>query len=329
MKKRVLITGATGFVGYHLIEAALKQDLEVYANVRQSSSTDHLRDLDIRYVDLDFSTVETLKQHIEEYKYDYIIHAAATTKAKNLQQYIKINADYARNLAKATVAATHKIEKFVFVSSLAAVGPLEMQNEIITDNAEPKPVTFYGISKAKAEDYLSQIDGLPLIIIRPTAVYGPREKDLFILFKSIRSGLELYIGKQEQKLSFIYVTDLAKLIIKTLGSEIKQKAYNISDGKVYDRFSLARYSKMALKTKTLTVQIPVGIIKGVAWCLDHSYSWFNKVPTLNLDKVKELTAANWICSIENLERDFGYHPEYTLENGIQETITWYKKNNWL
>lgn len=329
MKKRVLITGATGFVGYHLIEAALKQDLDVYANVRQSSSVDHLKDLDIQYVDLNFSSVEMLTQHIDENKYNYIIHAAATTKAKNLQQYIKINADYTRNLAKATAAARHKVEKFVFVSSLAAIGPLEKPDEVLKDFSKSNPVTFYGISKAKAEDYLNQIEGLPLIIIRPTAVYGPREKDLFILFKSIRSGLELYIGKQEQKLSFIYVTDLAELIIKTLGSAIKHNAYNVSDGRIYDRFSLAKFSKMALKTKTLTVQIPVGIIKGVAWCLDRSYGWFNKVPTLNLDKVKELTAANWICSIQNLERDFGFQPKYTLENGIQETITWYKKNNWL
>lgn len=200
MKKRVLITGATGFVGYHLIKAALASDLEVYANVRRSAAADHLKDFQINYVDLDLSSIYLLKENIEEKKYDYIVHAAAVTKAKKLDDYNQVNAIYTRNLALAASKSEHPIKKFVFISSLAALGPLNQKNEKLTDKGASNPVTNYGISKALAETYLAQIQNLPLITFRPTAVYGPREKDIFILIKTIKAGFELYIGKQEQEL---------------------------------------------------------------------------------------------------------------------------------
>ncbi len=329
MKKRVLITGATGFVGYHLIKAALANGMEVYANVRQSANTDHLKDLEINYVDLDFESIYLLKENIEEKKYDYIVHAAAVTKAKSLGDYNRINATYTRNLAVAASKSTHNIQKFIFISSLAALGPLKQKNERLTEKSASNPVTQYGISKALAETYLAQVTNLPLIIFRPTAVYGPREKDIFILIKTLKAGLELYIGKQEQELSFIYATDLADVIIKALASDVVGKAYNISDGAVYSRSSLANYVSKALGKKTVMVNVPVPIIKGLAWGMERLYGIFNKIPALNVDKIKELTALNWGCDIKNIQNDFGFVPQFGLEQGVNETISWYRKNNWL
>lgn len=323
MKKRVLITGATGFVGYHLIEAALANDLEVYINVRKSSVVEHLRGLKINYVELDFESIYQLRQNIDEHQYHYIIHAAATTKAKNREEYFHINATYTRNLAVATSLSTHKIEKFVFLSSLAARGPL-------TNNQNnSRPVTNYGRSKALAETYLSQILGLPLIVFRPTAVYGPREKDIFILIKGINAGFELHAGKQEQQLSFIYVTDLAKVMIKSLASDVINKTYNLSDGLVYSKFSLAAYVRKALNKKPFVMEIPMPVIKGLAWTLEKTLGFFNKVPALNIDKINEITALNWACNIDQIQKDLGFVPDYQLENGLNEAIAWYKDNKWL
>lgn len=329
MKKRVLITGATGFVGYHLIKSALDNNLEVYANVRQKAAADHLKDFKINYVDLDFESIYLLKENIEEKKYDYIVHAAAVTKAKNLGDYNKVNAIYTRNLAIAASKSAHAIKKFIFISSLAALGPLNRKNEKLTDKGASNPVTNYGISKALAETYLAQVQKLPLIIFRPTAVYGPREKDIFILIKTIKAGLELYIGKQEQELSFVYATDLANIIIKALASDVVGKSYNISDGAVYSRSSLAANVRKALGKKTVTVNLPVPIIKGLAWSMERFYGLFNKIPALNVDKIKELTALNWGCDIKNIQNDFGFVPQFGLEQGLNETINWYRKNNWL
>ncbi|MFC3562620.1 NAD-dependent epimerase/dehydratase family protein [Pedobacter jamesrossensis] len=323
MKKRVLITGATGFVGYHLIKAALANELEVYISVRSSSNVAHLKDFNINYVHLDFELIYQLRNHIDEKKYDYIIHAAATTKAKNREEYFRINATYTRNLALAATESKHKIKKMVFVSSLAARGPLK-------DDADLSyPVTLYGNSKALAETYLSKMTDLPLIVFRPTAVYGPREKDILILIKSINSGLELYVGKQQQKLSFVYVTDLAEIIIESLHSKIVHRTYNVSDGMVYDKFSLANYASKALHKKPFTLSLPLSAVKALAWSMEKSYSLFNKVPALNMDKIKDLSASNWACDIENLKEDFGFEPKYQLENGLNETIAWYKENKWL
>jgi len=329
MKKRVLITGATGFVGYHLIKSALNNGLEVYANVRKSTIADHLKDFEINYVDLDFGSIYLLRENIEEKKYDYIVHAAAVTKAKNLDDYNKVNAIYTRNLAVAAAQSTHVIKKFIFISSLAALGPLKQKNEKLTEKSPSNPVTDYGISKALAETYLAQVPNLPLIIFRPTAVYGPREKDIFILIKTIKAGLELYIGKEKQELSFVYATDLANIIIKALASDVVGKSYNVSDGAVYNRFALAANVRKALSKKTISINVPVPIIKGLAWSMERLYGVFNKIPALNVNKIKELTAINWGCDIKNIQKDFGFVPEYGLEQGLNETINWYRKNNWL
>lgn len=329
MNKKVLITGASGFVGYHLIVTAIEQGLEVFAAVRPNSDISHLKDLDINYVNLNFNAVDELKAELEEKKYAYIIHAAGTTKAKTLQEYNRVNADYSRNLALAASLVDYTLEKFVFVSSLAAIGPIANFNVAINDDTVAHPVTFYGLSKKLAEEYLNKIENLPLVTVRPTAVYGPREKDIFILFKTINQGLEPYIGRFNQQLSFIYVKDLAEIIVRFLTSEIVHKTYNISDGLSYNRYALANGLKKALHKKTLKMHIPLGIIKGLASFMDTIYAKSTKTPTLNKEKIKELTAPNWACNIENLKKDLKFEPRYNLERGLEESVKWYKLNNWL
>ncbi len=329
MSKKVLITGASGFVGYHLIVTAIENGLEVYAAVRPNSDISHLKDLDINYVNLNFNAVDELKEALEEKQYAYIIHAAGTTKAKTLQEYNRVNADFSRNLAMAASLVNYRLEKFVFVSSLAAIGPIADLNAVIDDNAIAQPVTFYGLSKKLAEEYLNKIENLPLVTVRPTAVYGPREKDIFILFKTINQGLEPYIGRFNQQLSFIYVKDLAEVIIRLLKSDVVAKSYNISDGLTYNRYALANGLKKALQKRTLKMHIPLGMIKSLAGFMDAIYAKSSKTPTLNKEKIKELTAPNWACNIENLKKDLQFEPQYNLERGLAETVKWYKMNNWL
>ncbi|SHE60247.1 NAD-dependent epimerase/dehydratase family protein [Pedobacter caeni] len=327
--KKVLITGATGFVGYHLINKALAAGLEVYAAVRPDTDKEHLKDFDIHYVHLDYSSVESLKTALEEKQYHYIIHAAGITKAKTKEAYNKVNADYSRNLAMAASTAAIDLHKFIFVSSLAALGPLSDLSAEIQDHTPGHPVTNYGASKLLAEQYLAEIKGLPLITIRPTAVYGPREKDLFILFNSINKGLEPHIGSFKQKLSFVYVTDLAGIIVKALFSELVAKQYNVSDGNIYDRYALANGVKKALNKKTLKFHLPVPVVGALAALMDIFYAKSRNTPALNKEKMAELTAINWACNIGHVKADLGYEPEFDLEKGLNETVSWYKSNNWL
>lgn len=330
MSQRVLITGASGFIGYHLIKAAQKAGLEVDAAVRSSSKLSQLNALAPRFVSLDLSSKESLVKSLEEGQYTYIIHAAGATKAKNIEEYNTINADYTRNLAQAAAQSSIPLKKFVFVSSLAAIGPGDYHDiHLFTEHKEPEPVTAYGKSKLLAEQYLSGIP-LPLAVLRPTAVYGPGEKDLFIVFKMLQDGLDMYIGKKPQRFSFVYVQDLVNAIMLALHAENrKDHTYNISDGNVYNRYELADTFKDLSGKKTIRFHIPEGIVKVVANVLEMAYINSEKAPVLNKEKLNELTAPNWACSIEAAKRDLHYRPVYNLKTGLAESMQWYKDKKWI
>jgi len=329
MKQRVLITGASGFVGYHLVAEALKNNLEVFAAVRKTSKIDHLSEFDIQYTYPDFSSIDALRAELEEKQYDYIIHAAGITAAKTEEEYNRVNTDYTYNLAIASTLANINLKKFVFLSSLAALGPLPTTSGIIEDNTPAAPVTAYGKSKLLAEQELSPLTSLPLITLRPTAVYGPRDEGIFIILKTFSMGFEPYIGKQAQQLSFIYVKDLALITVKALFSHLSHKTYNVSDGKAYDRYALANLTKKILNKKTIKIHLPVAVIKTLAGFMERIYANSSKTPALNIEKLNELTAANWICNISNIQRDLNYLPEYDLESGLTESLQWYKLNHLL
>jgi UDP-glucose 4-epimerase len=328
MKERVLITGASGFVGYHLIEEALKNNLEVYAAVRKSSDIKHLKHFDIRFTYPDFTDLPALTNELKEKQYDYIIHAAGVTKARSQKEYNDINAGYTFNLALAALESGIKLKKFVLISSLAALGPLTSLEGVITEETIPAPLTAYGKSKLLAEQNLKAFTTLNYTILRPTGVYGPRDRDIFIFFKQLVKGIEPYIGKMEQKLSLIYVTDLAKGAIKALYAG-NQKIYNLSDGDFYDRYALGDITKEVLRLKTLKLHLPVKFVKLIAKVSEKVSSLKNKASVLNVEKLNELMAVNWNCSIEQAKADLGFYPEYNLKAGVAETLKWYKANKWL
>lgn len=325
MRERVLITGASGFIGYHLIEEALKQNLEVYAAVRKSSKIDHLKHLDIKFTYLRLSETNELTEDIEKNKYDYIIHAAGVTRSWSQAQYNHINATYTANLAN---AAALKIKKFVFLSSLAAAGPLKTLNGMITESTEPHPVTAYGQSKLLAEKKLSDIPNLNYTILRPTAVYGPRETGIYNFVRQVNKGVEPYIGNHPQKLSFVYVKDLASVTVKALYGG-NYKTYNISDGNFYDRYELGAVAGHLLDIKPKKIHLPVTFAKFLALINEKVGSLNSNFAALTREKVKELAATNWACSIETAKQELGFYPQYNLDRGMEETIRWYKANGWL
>ena len=328
MKQKVLITGASGFVGFHLIEAALAKGLDVYAAIRKSSDIKHLSSHKINYTYPDFTSIESLEKELKEKQYDFIIHAAGTTKAKNQEEYNRVNATYTSNLAKAAANTGTGLQKLVFISSLAAVGPLQQTGGLITENTAAGPVTSYGKSKLLAEEQLKEIE-LPLIVLRPTAVYGSRDKDIFIILKTFSKGFEPYIGSTPQQLSFVYVKDLAAASINALfTSEDANGTYNITDGNCYDRYEMANITKTVLNKKTFKLHLPLPIVRGLAIILEKTYGFLDKTPALNLEKLNELTAVNWCCDIEKARTNLKFDPRYNLQQGLKEALEWYKQNKW-
>lgn len=332
MTKKILITGASGFVGSHLVEAAKDQLFEVHAAVRASSLTDEIIPFVDKFVYPDWNSPQDLDKLLLTEKYDFIIHAAALTKSKSEQEMYKVNVDFTKNLLQSVSNLAEKPKRIVFVSSLAAIGPIPYQeNRFIQDDSPYHPVTVYGRSKRDAELMIKeQFDHLPITIVRPTAVYGPREKDLFILFDTMNKGFEPYIGRKPQALSFIYVKDLVEVLLLSLGEqELKIASYNITDGEVYTKYAMAEIFKSIFQKRLLRVHIPYAIVEYFSILLQKLYSKSSKTPVIYPERLNELTAENWGCNIQEVKNKLNFEPKYNLERGLKETLQWYKTNKWL
>jgi len=318
--KNVLITGASGFIGSFLVEEALNRNWKVWAGVRQTSSKEYLRDERISFIDLFYSDKEKLKQQIENHvnnfgKWDYIIHNAGATKCLHSKDFEKINYRFTRNLIEAVTETSAIPEKFILMSSLSAAPPTD---------------TLYGKSKLKAEEFLETQTDFPYIILRPTGVYGPRDKDYFLVLKSIKNGLELAAGYQPQLLTFIYVKDLAKAAFLAAESPFTHKTYTVSDGNTYSDETYTQLAKKALnKKRVLKLRVPLILLKTVS-IFAETFSKLSKKPsTLNRDKYKIMKRRDWTCDISPLKQELDFQAEYDLERGITECAAWYTNHGWL
>lgn len=328
---KIFLTGASGFIGYHLVAEAVARGYEVVAAVRKSSRVDHLDAFPVRYVYPDFHDVAALQQELAAGQYDYIIHMAGATRAKTQEDFNRANADITLNLAKAALQSGIPLKKFVFFSSLAVVGPIPYHSAVpITEDKTPEPITGYGRSKLLAEQYLADLSGLPLVTLRPTVVYGPREKDLFVMLRSLSRGWEPYIGRKSQWLSFVFVSDLINLSLDILSKDTPPGVIcNISDGEVYAREEVAKIIKGLLGRKTFRFYVPVGVVKALAVLMERLYRNSRKLPLLYPERVGEITAPNWNISIDRARTALGYAPRFGLEEGLAQSLDWYREHKWL
>jgi len=331
----VLITGASGFIGSFLVEEGLKQGFEVYAGIRKSSSRLYLQDERIHFLVFDFSTREKVLETLEECKknhvrFRYIIHNAGLTKVKKKEDFYNVNCRNTINFIEALIGAEMIPDKFLFVSSLAAFGPGDPKTgEPVRLSHEPKPIELYGKSKLEAERYITGLKNFPWLIVRPTGVYGPKEKDYFVFFQTINRGMEPYIGFRKQILTFIYVRDLVRMIFLALASPHLNKAWFVSDGREYPSELFAKIAKKALGKKTVRFTVPLFIVRTIAILGEGIAGMWGNIPTLNTDKYNVLKSTNWRCEVDSLENDLGFKAEYDLEKGVGETLTWYKNEKWL
>lgn len=325
MKQKVLITGASGFLGYHLINAAIESGLDVYAGVRKRSNVDHLSALPLQNVVLDFNDINALTDVMLQHQFDFIVHAAGTTKAISAAEYNLVNNIFTSNLAKAAANEKCNCKKFVFISSLAASGPAKGLNSKVTEDMAD-PVTAYGKSKLAAEKALAAIN-IPSIILRPTAIYGPREKDLFLLANYLNKGVDAYIGRVTQKLSFVHGRDVATASIRALLANGANGIFNIGDGKEYSRYDFADIIKKNLNKKAVRFHIPTFMVKAALALIENINK--SKPAPVSREKLGELLAENWSCDIEKAKNQLGFSPVYDLDSGLKETIAWYKEHKWL
>ncbi|MDR2027510.1 MAG: NAD(P)-dependent oxidoreductase [Prevotellaceae bacterium] len=333
---KILITGAAGFIGSFMVEEALSRGFDTYAGVRATSSRQYLTDERIKFVDLKYNDKEALVKQLSGLKdsigkFDCIVHGMGVTKCRNKGDFERINYGYTKNFVEALTESDSVPDKFVYISSLSAWGPGDSKTgKPIMLSDEPKPDTLYGASKLKAEQFIASIPAFPYIFLRPTGVYGPREKDYFVFNKTVSNGIEPAMGFQTQYLTFIYVRDLVRLALLACRSDIVRKAYFVSDGREYtDKEYSAIVKKHLGRKHTLKLRVPLFLVKSIAYFLDTVCGWFGQTPTLNKDKYKILRVTNWRCETKPTEDDFNFAAVYDLDKGTEEAIKWYKQEKWL
>lgn len=334
-KKKVLVVGAGGFAGGFHTDEALKRGYEVWAGVRATTSRKYLTDDAIHFVEFDFDNPQTLADSLrnalpEGERWDYIVYNLGATKCLNFADFDRINHVYLNNFLDALKETDLVPEKFLYISSLSAVGPGDEKGYTpFTEKTVPVPNTRYGTSKLKAEMSLA-MSGVPYIIMRATGIYGPRDKDYFLMFESIQKGFDFSVGFKPQMLSFIYVTDLSNAIYDALEKSPVGETYNIAEQRCYTQKEFREISARVLGKKyVLPVCMPLWAVKFVCTLTEKWGMLTMKPSTLNRDKFNIMKQRNWSVDCSKAQQNFGFTTQVDLEEGVKRSINWYRKEKWL
>lgn len=334
---KILITGASGFIGGFLVEEALRRGYETWAGVRAGSSRAHLQDERIHFIDLRYNNRRFLTEQLTTFArkhgaWDFVIHNAGITKALHKKDFFRINARNTNNFIEALADACCRPRKFLLMSSLSSYGSGDEKTfRPIHPDDPQKPDTAYGKSKLEAENMLRKQSHFPYVILRPTGVYGPGEKDYFMEVKSVNSGLDFAVGTIPQRITFIYVKDLATVSFLALENEaIRNRHYFVADGDVHTDESYARMIQDILQKKhVLHARIPLALVHVACIGSEWIGRLLKKSMTLNTDKYIILKQRNWICDVTPLQDELSFTPAYPLRRGLEESIEWYRKEGWL
>ncbi|PSQ97582.1 MAG: NAD-dependent epimerase [Bacteroidetes bacterium SW_9_63_38] len=334
MKQIAFVTGGTGFVGSHLVEELLRRE---FGEVRCLVRTDPkwLSDLNVTYVRGDLSDVEALWTALDGVTHVY--HTAGLTRAPDWEPFYEVNVQGTLNLMGAVKHAAPDLERVLVTSSLAAVGRCEAA--IATEKHPLQPVSRYGRSKAEMEEALhdahnmteSYWNALPITIVRPAAVYGPRDDDILDFFRAVQRHFCPIVGSGSKRtLSLVHVHDLATGIVDaSLAPSANGETYLLGSDRPYAWNEIKQAATDALDTWAVSLPIPpllvgaVGILAGGWGTLTGTY------PPLNRDKARELRHACTACTINKAAHDFDYTPNVPLAQGVATTIDWYRDEGWL
>jgi nucleoside-diphosphate-sugar epimerase len=323
---RALVTGASGFIGSHLAEKLLRQGYEVACLKRKTSDPKWLEGLNIEFIHGDCCDRDSLSNCIQGY--DYILHLSGLTKAHSKKDFYMVNERGTENLIETVSRNNPQIKRFIYLSSLSAFGP-KINKGTSGENSKPHPVSDYGKSKLMGEDaVLRYKDRVPISILRPTVVYGPRDRQLFFLFKLIKRGILPSWG--DGYISLIYIDDLIDAILLTMQKEDAiGKTYFISDGKIYSHNEVLNEIASALNVRVFKIRVPKSVLPLIGFLGDGIGKITGKSTIINRDKMKELMYTHWICDISKARDELGFEPKIGIKEGIKWTADWYKIHRWL
>ncbi len=327
---KVVVTGGTGFVGSHLVDALLAQDHDVVCLVRSPAKAERVfPNRAPRLVRGDLTDDEAIIKAIDGA--DIVYHVAGLIAAKNPRELFATNVEATRRLVTHVERRAPRLQRFIHVSSLAAAGPTKRAQPIDERHA-PAPVSAYGQSKLGGEQVVRSSE-LPWTIIRPPAVYGPRDPEFLRLIKLARAPVFPLVGSPDQEFSFIYVRDLATALVHAQQEVALANTYFASHDETVTGASLIRDIAHAVlgpdRRPPRLLPIPPWITRMTLTSTGAMARLFGKATVLNSDKANELLAEAWTCSAAALRADTGWQATTPMAEGWKETVAWYRQHGWL
>lgn len=320
------LTGGTGFIGSHLASALVARGVRVRALVRAAPKW--LADVPVEIVRGDLEDAEALREGLAGA--DYVYHVAGLTRATDEAAFEAGNVTATTRLLDAVREAAPDVRRVLITSSLAAVG---LCSAIVATEESPlRPISRYGASKARMEAALAPYHAdLPLVVVRPPAVYGPREADIFEFFKTASSGICPVVGDPNvPALSLVHVRDLvAGMIAAAEAPNTAGGLYFLGSAAHHSWAEIRDATARALGRRLITVRVPEALVLPVGSVVETFGRLFGQYPPLNREKAREIRDACKRCAIDKAARDFGYAPAVGLDEGIEETIAWYRREGWL
>lgn len=322
---KILVTGATGFIGRHLVRRLVKEERSVKCLVREKSSIKSLEKLGVELVYGDLLNKDSLKRVVGDEEVSVVYHLASAVYARNNKEFYEVNVSGTRNLLRS--CSQNGLKKFIYLSSLAVCG-LSKKESLINETSPCNPFTPYGRSKLIAENLILDFyngSNTSVIIIRAPVVYGPDgQADLLTdNFQKILGGRAYIISDGTNLRSLCYIDNLIEgLVLAERRVKSKSNIYVIADGKVYTFIEIVNTIADIYNIKLHKFCLP-SLVASISrhilnlCTLLGFFSWkLYSLATMNVDLGCDITCA---------KEELGYYPGITLQEGIKRTIQWYKE----
>ena len=323
---KALITGATGFIGSHLAGALIREGFDVICLVRNPANPRFLEGINVGIMKGDCTDRGSLADAVKGV--DYVFHLAGLTKACSEADFFNANVKGTENIVQAVLENNSHIKRFVYLSSLAAAGPSH-DGIPLKEDCKLEPVSLYGKTKLQGENIvLANKKNMPVTVIRPPAVYGPRDRDLLIFFKMVKSGIVPYWGKCYY--SFLYVEDLINgIILSALNRDAEGEIFFVSDGNIYSTDDIIEAISDALQKRPMRLNIPKFVMPLLGFISEKAKGAGKGVSIINTDKIKEMRHSHWICDTTRAAERLKFEPKVKIKEGVKWTADWYRIHQWL
>lgn len=326
---KIFLTGASGFLGSHIAEELVRQGHQVKALIRKTSRIDSLKSLPIEWIEGSLPPIQNLRGALESC--DAVIHVAGLIKALTDKEFFEVNAFGTERLVDEVLKTKNQPKTFIYISSIAVHNASKDNSHFCVPSSECRPLSTYGKSKLAGERALEKLKGkVRFHILRPPILYGPRDRELLLLFKGIRTGIVPIFGLGNRSLSFCYGPDVAQAVANLVQSNLpSDEIFCLDDGESYTWKKTVQILSDVAQKKTIALPIPPTLFLLATYTFETVAKISKKPSILTLGKFQEMSQPHWVCGYQRLSEKIGWKPKVNLREGAKQTLFYYQNAGWL